>query len=253
LGLLLVLLQIVPVCPLSKRLSGPTGLANPIDRFREINLRIMNIGIIGSGNVGGTLGKAWAGAGHKVKFGVRNPADEKVAALLKQCGGGATAGGVGEAAAFGQVVVLTTPWDGAKGAIESAGNLAGKVVIDCTNPVPLGANLMEGLALGHTTSAGEEVAKWAKGAKVVKAFNTTGAGNMANPRFGADKSVMFIAGDDAAAKQTVCQLSNDLRFETIDAGPLRQARLLEPLAMLWISLAYAQGLGPNFAFKLVRR
>lgn len=213
----------------------------------------MNIGIIGSGNVGGTLGKAWAGVGHKIKFGVRNPADEKVAALLQQCGGAATAGGVNEAAAFGPVVVLTTPWDGAQSAIESAGNLGGKVLVDCTNPVPLGANLMEGLTIGHSTSAGEEVARWAKGAKVVKAFNTTGAGNMANPRFSGEKAVMFIAGDDATAKRTVAQLSNELGFETIDAGPLRQARLLEPLAMLWISLAYAQGLGPNFAFKLVRR
>jgi predicted dinucleotide-binding enzyme len=213
----------------------------------------MNIGIIGAGNVGGTLGKAWAGVGHKIKFGVRKPADEKVTTLLKQCGPNASAGRIDEAAGFGQVVVLTTPWDGAKSAVESAGNLAGKVLVDCTNPVPLGANLMEGLVLGQTTSAGEEVAKWAKGAKVVKAFNTTGAGNMANPRFGGEKSVMFVAADDPEAKRTVSQLSNELGFETIDAGPLRQARLLEPLAMLWISLAYAQGLGPNFAFRLVRR
>jgi predicted dinucleotide-binding enzyme len=213
----------------------------------------MNIGIIGAGNVGGTLGKAWAAAGHKIKYGVRNPSDEKITAVLKRCGNNASAGSIQEAAAFGAVVVLTTPWDGAKNAVESAGNLAGKILVDCINPVPLGANLMEGLTLGHSTSAGEEVAKLAKGAKVVKAFNTTGAGNMANPRFGADKAVMFVAGDDAAAKRTVMQLSDELGFETIDAGPLRQARLLEPLAMLWISLAYAQGLGPNFAFKLMRR
>ena len=213
----------------------------------------MNIGIIGAGNVGGTLGKAWATAGHKIKFGVRNPADQKVSALVKDCGSSASAGSIKEAAAYAEVIVLTTPWDGAKNAIDAAGNLAGKILIDCTNPVPLGANLMEGLTIGHTTSAGEEVAKWAKGAKVVKAFNTTGAGNMAKPSYGADKSVMFVAGDDAQAKRTVMQLSNELGFETIDAGPLRQARLLEPLAMLWISLAYAQGLGPNFAFKLLRR
>lgn len=213
----------------------------------------MNIGIIGAGNVGGTLGKRWAAAGHHIKFGVRKPSDEKITALLKECGSGASAGTIAEAAAFGQVVVLTTPWDGAKGAIESAGSLAGKILVDCTNPVPMGANLMEGLTIGHSTSAAEELSKWAKNAKVVKAFNTTGAGNMANPQFGADKSVMFVAGDDSDAKRTVCQLSNELGFETIDAGPLRQARLLEPLAMLWISLAYAHGLGPNFAFKLMRR
>src|SRR6185369_3237530 len=145
----------------------------------------MNIGIIGAGNVGGTLGQAWAALGHKVKFGVRNPTDEKVMALLKRCGGTASAGAVSEAAAFGEVIVLTTPWDGARSAIESAGagKLSGKILVDCTNPLALGANLMAGLTLGHTTSAAEQVGEWAKGAKVVKAFNTTGAGNMASPRF----------------------------------------------------------------------
>lgn len=213
----------------------------------------MKIGIIGAGNVGGTLGQRWVAAGHQVKYGVRNPNDEKVTALLKRCGAGASAGGMSDSASFGEVIVLTTPWEGAKSAVESAGNLSGKILVDCTNPVPMGANLMSGLTLGHTTSAGEQVATWAKGARVVKAFNTTGAGNMANPRFGNERAVMFVAGNDAEAKKTVMQLSNDLGFETLDAGPLSQARLLEPLAMLWISLAYAQGLGPNFAFKLMRR
>jgi len=203
--------------------------------------------------VGGTLGKGWAAAGHKVKFGVRRLQDQKVTDLVKQCGPNATLASIKEAGEFGQVVVLTTPWDGAKNAIENAGNLSGKVVIDCTNPLGLGANLMEGLTLGHVTSGGEQVAGWAKGARVVKAFNSTGAGNMGNARYGADKAVMFVAGDDAEAKRVATQLSNDLGFETVDAGPLKQARLLEPLAMLWISLAYAQGLGPNFAFKLLRR
>ena len=213
----------------------------------------MNIAIIGAGNVGGTLGKAWAGAGHKIKFGVRKPTDEKIATVVKDCGPNASAGRVNEAAAFAEIIVLTTPWEGTKSAVESAGPLAGKILVDCTNPLALGANLMAGLSLGHTTSAAEEVAKWAKGARVVKAFNTTGAGNMANPHFGSDKAVMFVADDDPTAKRTVIDLANQLGFETIDAGPLSQARLLEPVAMLWISLAYAQGLGPNFAFKLLRR
>jgi 8-hydroxy-5-deazaflavin:NADPH oxidoreductase len=213
----------------------------------------MKIGIIGAGNVGGTLGKGWAAAGHQVKFGVRNPADPKVAELLQRGGANASAGRVQDLASFAEVLVLTTPWEGAKDAVESVGNVSGKILVDCTNPVPMGANLMSGLTLGHNTSAGEQVAGWAKGAKVVKAFNTTGAGNMANPKFGTDRAVMFVAGDDAGAKKVVTQLSNELGFETLDAGPLSQARLLEPVAMLWISLAFAQGLGPNFAFKLVRR
>src|SRR5258706_12649897 len=141
----------------------------------------MKIGIIGAGNVGGTLGKGWVTAGHQVKFGVRNPRDEKVSSLLKRCGPQASAGRIQELASFGEVIVLTTPWEGAKSALESVGNLAGKILVDCTNPVAMGENLMGGLTVGHTTSAGEQVAAWAKGAKVVKAFNTTGAVNMANP------------------------------------------------------------------------
>src|SRR5437899_2542502 len=214
---------------------------------------LMQIGIIGAGNVGGTLGRRWAASGHDIKFGVRTPADKKISALLAECGARANAGGIAEAAAFGEVIALTTPWDAAQSAIGAAGKLSGKILVDCTNPVILGENVMAGLAIGHTTSAAEEVARWANGAKVVKAFNTTGADNMANPRYGSDKAVMFIAGDDAAAKKRVIQLSNELGFESIDAGPLRQARLLEPVAMLWISLAFAQGLGRNFAFKLLRR
>ena len=213
----------------------------------------MNIGIIGAGNVGGALGKRWAGKGHQVKFGVRHPEEAKVLKLLEECHGRGSAGSLAEAASFGEVVLLTTPWDATRAAIEAAGELSGKVLVDCTNPLPLGAKLMDGLVIGHTTSGGEEVAKWARGAKVVKAFNTTGATNLADPRYGPGKAVMFVAGDDAAAKGVVIKLSNELGFNTLDAGPLRQARLLEPLAMLWISLAYAQGLGPNFVFKLQRR
>src|SRR5258708_22376196 len=213
----------------------------------------MKIGIIGEGMGGGPLGKRWAAWGHDIKLGGRTPAEKKISALLAGCGAPASAGGIAEAAAFGEVIALTTPWDATKSAIGAAGKLSGKILVDCTNPVALGGNVMAGLAIGHTTSAAEEVARWANGAKVVKAFNTTGADNMANPRYGSDPAVMFIAGDDADAKNRVAQLSNELGFETIDAGPLRQARLLEPVAMLWISLAFAQGLGRNFAFKVLRR
>ncbi len=210
----------------------------------------MRIGIIGTGNVGSTLGKGWAAKGHAVVFGVRNAGDAKVQAAVKAAGGATRAATVKDAAADAEVVVLATPWGATQDAIKAAGSLSGKIVIDATNP--LKADL-SGLAVGYTTSAGEEVAKWAAGAKVVKAFNTTGAGNMANPRFGGEAASMFICGDDAAAKKTVASLAETLGFEAVDAGPLSQARLLEPLAMLWISMAYAFGQGPNIAFRLLRR
>jgi NADPH-dependent F420 reductase len=210
----------------------------------------MKIGILGKGNVGATLGKAWAGAGHEVMFGVRNALGPQVSDLLREIGTNAQAGSLAEAAAFGQVVVLAVPWLAAKDAVQQAGDLSGKIVIDCTNPLnPNG----DGLSVGHITSAGEEVAHWLPKARVVKAFNSTGSGNMADPVYGSQRASMFVCSDDAEAKTLVVGLGQDIGFEMIDAGPLANARLLEPLAMLWIYLAYRQGLGPDIAFKLLRR
>jgi len=210
----------------------------------------MKIAIIGAGNVGGALGKGWAAKGHSVYFGVPEPQSEKTLALLKSIGANARAGNVQDAAANAEIVVFATPWNAAQNAVATAENLAGKIVIDCMNPL---APDLSGLVFGHTTSAAEQVASWAKGARVVKAFNTTGAANMADSRYAGGKPVMCIAGDDAAAKKSVSQLAADLGFDAVDAGPLKNARLLEPFAMLWIYLAVKQGLGPNIAFQLLRR
>jgi 8-hydroxy-5-deazaflavin:NADPH oxidoreductase len=210
----------------------------------------MKIAILGAGNVGGALGKGWAAKGHSIYFGVPQPQNEKMSALLKSVGKNARAGTVHEASENAEVVVLATPWPATRDAVIAAGKLAGKIVIDCTNPLEPD---LSGLAVGHTTSAGEQVAQWAAGARVVKAFNTTGAGNMANTHYGDKEITMCVAGDDAAAKSVVMKLAHDLGFEAVDAGPLKIARLLEPFAMLWIYLAVKQGLGPNIAFKLLRR
>ncbi len=123
-------------------------------------------------------------------------------------------------------------------------------MIDCTNPLKPD---LSGLALGHTTSAGQEIARRATGARVVKAFNTTGAENMKRPQFGSQRATMFICGDDAGAKDVVSGLVRDAGFDVVDAGALQIARLLEPLAMLWIHLAYGQRMGTGFAFGLLRR
>lgn len=209
----------------------------------------MNIGIIGSGNVGKALGENWVKHGHKVLFSYSREL-EKLASYARSLGSNASVGTPAEAARFGEVVVLATPWPVAQEALRAAGPLDGKILIDCTNP--LKADL-SGLAIGHTTSAAEEIARWAPGARVVKAFNTTGAENMSHPRFGSARASMFICGEDAAAKTIVAGLAADAGFEVVDAGRLASARLLEPLAMLWIHLAYAQGLGTGFAFSLLRR
>ncbi len=210
----------------------------------------MKIAIIGAGNVGSTLGKAWARMGHDIFFGVRHPKDDKTRQLVQSLGNKAQAGTVAEAAAFGEVIVLATPWHGTETAIRAAGDLRGKTVIDCTNPLKPDVS---GLEIGFTTSGAERVAQWAKGAKVFKAFNTTGSNNMADPVISGIRTVMFVCGDDEATKTVVMQLAADIGFDAVDAGKLVQARLLEPWAMLWISLAFQGGMGRDFGFALLRR
>ena len=210
----------------------------------------MKIGIIGSGNVGSALGKGWARKGHSVMFGARDVSDPRLATLLKQAGTNARSGSVAEAAAFGEAVVLATPWSAVQDAVRSAGSLAEKIVIDCTNPLKADYS---GLEVGLTTSGAEQVATWAKGAKVAKMFNTTGANNMENPVYPSGPTTMLYCGDEASAKKAAAQLASDLGFAPVDAGGLAIARLLEPLAMLWIHLALRQGMGRDFAFNLIRR
>ena len=206
----------------------------------------MNIVIAGSGNVGRALAAGWKKAGHTVTFAARDPQGAKTAELKKD---GFAIAPQAEAAKVGEVIVLATPWDATAATVKALGSLAGKIVVDATNP--LTAKLE--LALGFTDSAGETVARFAQGARVVKAFNTTGANNMANSQYAGGKIMMPVAGDDADAKKSVMALAADLGFEPVDAGPLAMSRYLEPMAMLWIKLAYAQGLGRDFGFGLLRR
>ncbi len=125
----------------------------------------MQIAIIGTGNVGAALGKRWADAGHDILFGVRDAAAQRVTSAVAAAGARARAVSVGEAAQSASVMVLATPFSATEAAIAACGNLTGKIVVDCTNPL---APNLGGLTIGHTDSAGEAVARWAKGAKVVR-------------------------------------------------------------------------------------
>ena len=206
---------------------------------------IMRIAIIGAGSVGATVGRAWIKHGEDVIWGVRNPADPKHAALPKE-----RVKAPAEAIKQAGVVVIATPWSAAEAAIKSLGSLAGKIVIDCMNPLGMGPDGLQ-LVLGFNTSAGEQVANWAPGAFVFKTLNTTGAGNMAKAADYPVKPVMLVAGDDASRKPGVMELVGKLGFEPVDAGPLKNARLLEPFAMVWIDQAMKRGRGRDFAFALV--
>ncbi|HKD66571.1 MAG TPA: NADPH-dependent F420 reductase [Candidatus Binataceae bacterium] len=211
----------------------------------------MKIAIVGAGNVGGALGRSWVGCGHQVVFGVRRPGEPKVESLVAGIGPQASAHEVPEACARGEAVVLATPWASTEAAIRQAGgNLRNKPLIDCTNPLKPD---LSGLTIGTNDSGGEQVARWASGASVFKAMNTTGFANLTRPAFPGGKPVMFICGDDDARKPVVLDLISQLGFETIDAGGIAISRLLEPYALLWIHLALRRNLGTNFAFALLRR
>jgi NADPH-dependent F420 reductase len=211
----------------------------------------MHIAILGTGSVGSTLGSRWAKAGHTVTFGSRLPESEKVLELVQKCGSGAKACCLAaEAIAGAEVILLAVPWPAAQATLGCLGDLKGRVLIDCTNPLTAD---FSGIELGHSTSAAEQIAAWSPGSRVVKAFNTAGTKVMANPQFGDHAAAMFYCGDDLAAKATVKQLIADLGFDPIDAGPLHSARYLEPLAMLYIHLAFKQGWGSNCAFRMMKR
>jgi len=160
-------------------------------------------------------------------------------------------GGVKETAAWADIVILAVPYlvlDAVAGEIGAAAN--GKPVVDVTNVLT-----KEGaLAVGFTDSGAEQLQKKMPGAKVVKAFNTIFAQNMSTGKVKGTSLFLPVAGDDAKAKDAVLQLSKDIGFDAVDAGPLVNSRLLEPLAYLTIQLGYVinKGMGAGIGFSLVR-
>jgi NADPH-dependent F420 reductase len=202
------------------------------------------VAIIGAGNVGGGLGIHLSNSGFAVEFGVRPGTDVK--SVLDACKG-ATAVSPEEAAAWGDVVFLAVPGTVAIDVARSlAGALAGKVVVDCNNPLvwkegPVWTPPPEG-------SLAAAIAKVAPGARVVKGFNTFGAEFHKDPGRAGVAAQIFLAGDDAAAKKLVTDVANAAGFRAVDAGPLRNAGVLENLAILWIHLATVGGQGRDFTF-----
>jgi len=210
----------------------------------------MHISIIGAGSVGSALAQAWGRAGHDIILGVREPGAERLSTLLADTG--ATAVVPAEAAAAGEVVVLALPWHAAEAAVAGLDGLAGKIVIDCMNPLAMRDGVL-GLDRGYDTSGAEVLAQWLPEARIVKTLNQVGAEIMADASGLAVPPVMFMAGEDDAAKTTVAGLLSDIGFDPHDAGGLRQARLLEPFAMVWINQALLRGKGRNWAFAAVAK
>jgi 8-hydroxy-5-deazaflavin:NADPH oxidoreductase len=213
----------------------------------------LKIGILGTGDVGRTLGNGFIALGHEVKMGSRDAHNEKAVAWASTSGINASTGTFADAVKFGDVIVLALSWAGAENAIQLAGaeNFAGKVVIDAINPLVFTPKGLE-LAVGHTDSAGEQVQRWLPSAHVVKAFNTVGYAHMFKPDFPGGPPDMFICGNDAGAKRTVTDILKDFGWPAIDIGGIEGSRLLETLCVLWVGYAMSSG-STNHAFKLLRK
>ena len=201
----------------------------------------MKVAVIGSGNMGSSFVKQLAKAGHSVTVSSRNAASAET--LAKTHGAAVVdAANLGDA----EVIILATGAGDAIAALKGAGKLDGKIVVDITNP--LTADYM-GLTIGHSTSSAEEIAAAVPGVRLVKGFNTIFAqlldAGAALPNGG--KTTVFLASDDADAKTTVTKLAASMGFSVVDAGPLKNARYLEPLAGLNIYLAYGAGLGTGIS------
>ena len=214
----------------------------------------MNIGILGTGNVARSLAAGLLRLSHTVRLGTRDPQAGKVKQWVASAGRGASAGTFADAASFGELAILATSWSGTENALKLAGTtpLAGKVVIDATNPLVITPGAPPALALGHTDSGGEQVQRWLPESRVVKCFNMVGHAHMVSPSFPGGPPDMFYCGNDAAAKETVAKLLTGLGWPSTDLGGIEYARVLEPLCILWVAYGMRTG-GWNHALKMLHR
>jgi predicted dinucleotide-binding enzyme len=203
----------------------------------------MTIAILGAGNVGAALATSLTAKGETVHLGVPDPA--KYAALAERLGGRARIGTVAQALDGTELTILAVPYEAALDLASSQSDWGGRVLIDATNPL---APRLADLSVGGDSSGAEEIAKRAHNARVVKAFNTTGAENMVEPRTPAGPICMPVAGDDAQARARAMALAALIGFDPVDAGPLKNARYLEPMAMLWIQMAFMLGHGRDWGW-----
>ena len=212
----------------------------------------MKVGIIGSGDVGRTLGSGFLKHGHEVMMGSREAG--KLADWAGQNKKGKT-GTFAEAAKFGEVVVLAVKGTVAGDALKQAGkeNLSGKVVIDANNPIA-DTPPVNGVLKFYTQmneSLMEKLQKEFAGAKFVKAFNSVGAPLMVNPKLPGGKPTMFICGNDEGAKKMVAGICEQFGWEVADMGKAEAARAIEALCMLWCIPGFLRNEWGH-AFKLLR-
>jgi 8-hydroxy-5-deazaflavin:NADPH oxidoreductase len=208
----------------------------------------MRVDILGSGLMGGKLGTIFARAGHEVVFSYARSM-EKLKRLARNAQGKAHAGTPGEAVKDADAVLLAVHWSRIDDVLNQAGDLSGKVIVTCSLPMDAGNTR---LVVGHTSSGAEELAKKAKRAKIVSAFNTVPSEvlfNVFEARRKAARPSLMYCGDDSSSKGIAAELIRDVGFDLLDVGPLRMARYTEPLALLVGELAYGGKNGPELAYR----
>jgi predicted dinucleotide-binding enzyme len=212
----------------------------------------MRVGILGSGLMGSKLGTIFARAGHDVVFSYSH-SERKLKRLAREAQGHARAGTPREAAVNADALLLAVHWSRVADVLKQAGDLSGKVVVSCS--LPMNAN-DTALAVAHTSSGAEVVARRVRKADVVSAFGTVPSEVFfevfaAKRRTRRRPSLMYC-GDGQDAKQVAATLIRDVGFEPVDAGPLRIARYLEPFALAIAQLAYEGDEGPEIAYRIER-
>ena len=203
----------------------------------------MRIAIIGTGKVGKALAPAFDRAGHDVAYGVRDPSDPKHSTAR------VAVRSARDAAQSAELIVLAVNWAQVDEALADCGDIDGKILIDCTNPLSFGAEGIS-LMLGFDSSGGEIIASKTQ-AKVVKTLNHVGSPVMETAHQYATRPIQFVCGEDAQARETVSGLLRDIGFEPIDYGGIENARKLEPLGMLWIDQAFKHGMALTSAFTFI--
>jgi predicted dinucleotide-binding enzyme len=216
----------------------------------------MNIGVLGTGTVGPTIGSKLVELGHSVKLGSRSAVNEKAAEWAAKSGARASAGTFADAAAFGELVFNCTNGAAALDALKMAGgeNLRGKVLVDITNALDFSKGFPPSLLLSSTDSLGEQIQRAYPETKVVKSLNTVTAAVMVNPAMLPAETDIFVSGEDAAAKAEVTTILRDWFGwkSVIDLGGITTARAVEAYLLLWVNLMGPMG-SPFFNFKLGRR
>ena len=215
----------------------------------------MKIGVLGTGTVGQTIGGKLCTLGHEVRMGARQSGNDKAAAWVKQAGPHASQGTFADAAGFGEMVFNCTAGAGSLDALQAAGagNLAGKVLVDVSNPLDFSRGMPPSLFLSNTDSLGEQIQRAFPGARVVKTLNTVTADVMVDPgRVGQGNHDIFLSGNDGAAKGRVAELLGGFGWKNIfDLGDISTSRGTEAYLLLWIRLWGSLG-SPDFNIHLVR-